>query len=261
MWSIILLSFVFVSSSAQKTDNITHKTEVLQKFEDEYSSIIDNIASYISDTMFDKCKNTSTSLKKEEETCDKNCKELIRRCLQSAANMSLDDLPHDVKSEVARLVLFNVVYVVSSMRGHENESNETVTDAQAMMDATARRIDEEIRESVNTDLAIKSFLGDSDNRKIRPRFNLFATISVSYRISKFVYRVGYPMLRRLLKGGLANARKQLSKDGIRNVIKGTAVTPEMEEELKNLLIDILKDLTGVGILFDLLDLSRSLIDQ
>ncbi|XP_046663345.1 uncharacterized protein LOC124356206 [Homalodisca vitripennis] len=162
MWSIILLSSVFVLSSAQKTNNITHKIQVLKEYENEYNSIIDNIASYISDKLIDSCKNTTASLEEKEETCDENCVRTIRRCLQSAGNMSVDDLPDEIKSEVARLVLFKVVYVVSKL-GPENGSNETVADEKELMDAAARGIDEDIRKSVNATLTKKGFLDDLDS--------------------------------------------------------------------------------------------------
>ncbi|KAG8305412.1 hypothetical protein J6590_070235 [Homalodisca vitripennis] len=275
MWSIILLSSVFVLSSAQETNNITHKIQ------NEYNSIIDNIASYISDKLIDSCKNTTASLEEKEETCDENCVRTIRRCLQSAANMSVDDLPDEIKSEVARLVLFKVVYLVSKL-GPENGSNETVADEKELMDAAARGIDEDIRKSVNATLTKKGFLDDldsifidkTDKKTTKPRWFVFTFVSVSYRISRFVYKAGYPMLKKLLKGGVGHAKKQLSKKNIKETLDSNArgygqdkltsrddEEVDMSEEIKGLLLDILKDLTGVGILFDLLDLSRNLIDQ
>uniref|UniRef100_A0A1B6JHI9 Uncharacterized protein n=1 Tax=Homalodisca liturata TaxID=320908 RepID=A0A1B6JHI9_9HEMI len=283
MWSIILLSSMSVLSSAQETNNITHKTQVLQEYQNEYNSIIDNIGSYISDKLINSCKNTTASLEEKEETCDQNCIRTIRRCLQSAANMTVDDLPDEIKSEVARLVLFKVVYIVSKL-GQENESNETVAGEKELMDAAAHRIDEDIRKSVNATLTKKGFLDDldkifiekTDKKTTKPRWFPFTCLYTSYKISRFVYKAGYPMLKKLLKGGVGHAKKQLSKKNIKDTLDSNArgygqdkltsrddeeEEVDMSEEIKGLLLDILKDLTGVGILFDLLDLSRSLIDQ
>uniref|UniRef100_A0A1B6M082 Uncharacterized protein n=1 Tax=Graphocephala atropunctata TaxID=36148 RepID=A0A1B6M082_9HEMI len=279
MWTLIMLSISFVFSSSQETENFDRTLQVFMEYEDQYDAIVDKIATFISDHMTAHCKETIEELKVNKENIDElnKTKIMIDECFRSATNMSEEDLPQEIKTEIVRLALFDVVYIVSSIKtDDETKSNEIMKTVESLITNANLQLYKKLRTSIHFSIVEKGLINVLDESAIRPRF-VWGYLSLSYRIAKFAYRVGFPLLKKLLRGGVSHAKDQLSKDNIRDTVRDNfinRVTDNLQEEIrkpghnidltkeaKKLLIDILKDLTGVGILFDLLKLSRELITK
>uniref|UniRef100_A0A1B6LY56 Uncharacterized protein n=1 Tax=Graphocephala atropunctata TaxID=36148 RepID=A0A1B6LY56_9HEMI len=280
MWTLIMLSISFVFSSSQETENFDRTLQVFMEYEDQYDAIVDKIATFISDHMTAHCKETIEELKVNKENIDELNKTqiMIDECFRSATNMSEENLPKEIKTEIVRLALFDVVYIVSSIKtDSKTKRKEVMKTVDSLVTNANLQLNKKLRSSIHFAIVEKGLINVLDESAIRPRF-VWGYLSLSYRIAKFAYRVGFPLLKKLLRGGVSNAKRQLGKDNIRDTVsdnfRGTVRgnvedrmynkgcdNIDLTEEAKQLLIDILKDLTGVGILFDLLDLSRELMTQ
>uniref|UniRef100_A0A1B6LRC3 Uncharacterized protein n=1 Tax=Graphocephala atropunctata TaxID=36148 RepID=A0A1B6LRC3_9HEMI len=148
---------VFILSSAKASNTTSH---ICKNDKEQYDAIVNKIATYVSNKMINQCKGAAKGSEKGQN------KEAVVECLKNAANMSVGDLPAEIKTKMMRLALFEVKFVMNSIN---DASREIIKEGKSLIKNAAEELNKLLRGAINSEIRKSGLVHVPDAEALRPR--------------------------------------------------------------------------------------------
>uniref|UniRef100_A0A1B6LP66 Uncharacterized protein n=1 Tax=Graphocephala atropunctata TaxID=36148 RepID=A0A1B6LP66_9HEMI len=156
MQPLVVLIFVVIVSSAKAS-------QMCKNDKEQYDAIVNKVATYLSNKMIDQCKDTTKSSKEGQNA------EIVKECLRSAVNMSVGDLPVELKTELMRLALLEVKFIMNSELLVSNQTGDTIQAGKSLIKNNAEELNKQLRGTINKAISSSGLVDVSDEEALRPR--------------------------------------------------------------------------------------------
>uniref|UniRef100_A0A1B6MQW1 Pectinesterase inhibitor domain-containing protein n=1 Tax=Graphocephala atropunctata TaxID=36148 RepID=A0A1B6MQW1_9HEMI len=160
MWLIAVLVVVVTLSSAKASNNTS---QMCKNDKEQYDAIVNKVATYVSNKIIDQCKHTTKRSKEGQNA------EIAKECFRSAANLSVSDLPVELKTELMRLALLEVKFTKSWELVSSNQTSDTIQVGKSLIKNSTEELNKQLRGTINKAISSSGLVDVSDEEAIRPR--------------------------------------------------------------------------------------------